>query len=150
MTRPILVLAVGNPSRGDDALGPRLAERLERADMAGAEVVTDFQLQVEHALDLVGRDLVIFVDAGTGTLAPFEFRRVHPDADFLHTSHALSPEAVLATYQRVRDESPPESWVLCIRGERFELGDELSAEAAERLDAAWQALLTVLARAEAA
>jgi Ni,Fe-hydrogenase maturation factor len=28
---PLLVLAVGNPSRGDDALGPALAERLEAA-----------------------------------------------------------------------------------------------------------------------
>ena len=28
---PVLVLAVGNPSRGDDAIGPLLAERLEAA-----------------------------------------------------------------------------------------------------------------------
>jgi hydrogenase maturation protease len=150
MTRPVLVLAVGNPSRGDDALGPLLAERLEQAGLPGVEVVVDFQLQVEHALDLVGRERVIFVDAGTGTQAPFEWRRAHPAAQFLHTSHALSPEAVLATYRRVRDESPPASWVLCIRGERFELGEGLSAAAGAHIEAAWQALLGAIQRSEAA
>lgn len=140
MTRPILLLAVGNPSRGDDALGPRLAELAEAANLPGVEVIVDFQLQVEHALDLVGRERVIFVDAGAGTEPPFVFRRVRPAADFLHTSHALSPEAVLATYVRVQGEPPPESWLLCIRGERFELGEGLSQAAAAHFEAAWQSL----------
>jgi hydrogenase maturation protease len=142
---PLLVLAVGNPSRGDDALGPALAERLEAAGLPGVEVLTDFQLQVEHALDLVGRTRVIFIDAGTGTPPPFEFRRLGPAADFLHTSHALSPEAVLATYQRLQGQPPPESWALCVRGESFELGEAFSEDAAEHLEAAWQALRAVVA-----
>ena len=72
---PLLVLAVGNPSRGDDALGPMLAERLESAALPGVEVITEFQLQVENALDLEGRERVIFVDAGVGTGGPFEAPR---------------------------------------------------------------------------
>jgi hydrogenase maturation protease len=142
---PVLVLAVGNPSRGDDALGPVLAERLEAAALAGVEVLTDFQLQVEHALDLVGRERVIFIDAGAGTPAPFEWREVRPAADFLHTSHALSPEAVLATYVRVHGAQPPEAWVLCVRGESFELGEPLSAASAAHLEAAWSELSRRLA-----
>jgi hydrogenase maturation protease len=143
---PVLVLAVGNPSRGDDALGPVLAERLEAAAFPGVEVLTDFQLQVEHALDLVGRERVIFIDAGAGTPPPFEWREVRPAADFLHTSHALSPEAVLATYVRVRGEPPPEAWVLCVRGESFELGEPLSVAAAAHLEAAWPELSRRLAK----
>jgi len=138
---PILVLAVGNPSRGDDALGPALAARLEAAALAGVEVVTEFQLQVENALDLEGRERVVFVDAGTGTPAPYQLRRLAPAAEFLHTSHALSPEAVLATYERVTGQAAPESWLLCVRGEAFELGASLSAEAASHLEAAWPELL---------
>ena len=134
---PVLVLAVGNPSRGDDAIGPELAARLEAAAPPGVEVVTEFQLQVENALDLVGRERVIFVDAGTNTPAPFDLRRVEPAAEFLHTSHALSPEAVLATHLRVTGTAPPEAWVLCVRGESFELGESLSAAAAVHLEAAW-------------
>jgi hydrogenase maturation protease len=134
------VLAVGNPSRGDDAIGPGLAARLEAAALPGVEVITEFQLQVENALDLVGRERVIFVDAGAGTPAPFDLRRATPAADFLHTSHALSPEAVLATYERVTGASAPESWVLCVPGEVFDLGAELSPAASDRLATAWPAL----------
>ena len=134
---PVLVLAVGNPSRGDDAIGPALAARIEEARLPGAEVIVEYQLQVENALDLVGRERVIFVDAGTGTPAPFELRRVRPAAEFLHTSHALSPEAVLATYRRVTGEEPPESWLLCVRGESFELGEPLSGPGAANIEAAW-------------
>lgn len=152
MTRPapVLVLAVGNLSRGDDALGPLLAERVAAASLADVEVIADYQLQVEHALDLVDRRRVIFVDAGVGTPSPFEFQWVVPAADFLHTSHALSPEAVLATYVRVQGKPPPECWLLCIRGERFGLGDDLTDEARERLEAATQALLNVIGLAAAA
>jgi len=134
---PVLVLAVGNPSRGDDALGPELAARLEAAALPGVEVITEFQLQVENALDLVGRERVVFVDAATGTPVPYEMRRVEAAAEFLHTSHALSPEAVLATYQRITGETAPESWLLCVRGESFELGEGLSSMAEVNAEAAW-------------
>jgi hydrogenase maturation protease len=137
---PVLVIAVGNPSRGDDALGPELAARLEAAALPGVEVITEFQLQVENALDLVGRERVVFVDAGTGTAAPFELRRAGPAAEFLHTSHAISPEAVLATYERIIGNAAPESWVLCVRGESFGLGEALTSAAAGHLEAAWLAL----------
>lgn len=138
---PLLVLAVGNPSRGDDAIGPLLAERLEAAALPGVEVITEFQLQVENALDLEDRERVIFVDAGIDTPAPFELRRVRPAADFLHTSHALSPEAVLATYERIKGRIAAETWVLCVRGEAFELGAAPSAAAISHLEAACAALL---------
>jgi hydrogenase maturation protease len=137
----VLVLAVGNPSRGDDALGPELAARLEQAALPGVEVISEFQLQVENAVDLEGRERVVVVDAGVDTPAPFEFRQVQPAADFLHTSHALSPEAVLATFRRVSGREPPPTWVLCVRGESFGLGEPLSVPARENLESAWPRLL---------
>ena len=145
---PVLVLAVGNPSRGDDALGPALAARLEAAGLPGVEVITEFQLQVENALDLIGRERVIFIDAGSGTPAPFERRRLAAAADFLHTSHAISPESVLATYERLHGAPAPEAWVLCVRGDSFELGERLSEEADRRLDPAWEELRELCLRAE--
>jgi hydrogenase maturation protease len=146
---PVLVLAVGNPSRGDDALGPELAARLEAAALPGVEVITEFQLQVENALDLVERERVVFVDAATGFSTPYELRRVEATAEFLHTSHALSPEAVLATYRRVTGGEPPEAWVLCVRGESFELGEGLSSMAEAHAEAAWVELRRWLDRSTA-
>lgn len=138
---PVLVLAVGNPSRGDDAIGPELAARLEAAALPGVEVIVEFQLQVENALDLVGRERVIFVDAGVGTPSPFQLRRIAAEQQVLHTSHAISPEAVLATYEQVQDSVTPECWVLSVPGESFELGESLSAAAVAGIEAAWPRLL---------
>jgi hydrogenase maturation protease len=144
---PILVLAAGNPSRGDDAIGPELASRLEVAALPGVEVITEFQLQVENALDLVGREKVIFVDAGLDSPSPFALRRIEAAPAFLHTSHAISPEAVLATYERVHGGDAPECWVLCVPGDTFELGAALSAAAVARIEAAWPRLLELCAGA---
>jgi hydrogenase maturation protein HypF len=137
---PLLVIGVGNPSRGDDALGPLFIERMGEA-LAGevsrgaVELLTDFQLQIEHALDLQGRARVVFVDASVRAAPPFEFSPVAPRLDASCSTHALSPEAVLATFRSIVGE-PPESWVLAIRGERFELGEPLTARAGAYLEAA--------------
>lgn len=136
MTAPILVFGWGNPSRGDDALGPLFVERIEASKLPGVECLTDFQLQVEHALDLRDRRAVLFVDASVGAAPPFEVGEIHPAPDASFTSHALSPQAVMQVYVDLNDENPPPCRLLAIRGLRFELGEELSAEAAANLDAA--------------
>ncbi|MBS1189386.1 MAG: HoxW protein [Rhodocyclaceae bacterium] len=141
MTAPVVVFAVGNPSRGDDALGPMLADRfaaqLEKLGRESEfEVIEDFQLQIEHALDLQGRALALFIDAGTGTPAPYSFRRISPAAGYGHTTHALEPEAVLQVSRQALGCEPPPAFVLCVRGESFELGAGLTPEAAGYLEAA--------------
>jgi len=150
---PVLVLACGNPSRGDDALGPLLLERLQNwldgaGLAAGFELIGDFQLQIEHALDLVGRHLVLFIDAGEQTAAPYVFRqaRAAGAGAASPSTHALSPEAVLAVLPRIDHEAPPPAFVLCVRGESFALGEGLSAAASSHADAAFE-LLQFLCRA---
>ena len=90
----LLILAVGNPSRGDDALGPLFLERLaqlqaQRGAGQTVEWLTDFQLQIEHAVDLANRTLALFVDASVSCPAPFQFTRLQPLRDASYTSHAL-------------------------------------------------------------
>lgn len=137
---PLLVLGIGNPSRGDDAIGPSFIERASlalAAEIARGEIelLTDFQLQIEHALDLEGRQRVVFVDASVRAAPPFELSRLTAKRDASISTHAMSPAAVLETFRAVVGE-PPEAWVLAIRGERFELGEPLSAQAEAHLDAA--------------
>ncbi len=136
MTVPILVFGWGNPSRGDDALGPRFVEGIEALALPDVECLTDFQLQIEHALDLHGRRAVLFVDASTSARAPFEISKIDPGIDPSFTSHALSPQAVLQVYVDLHDEPPPPTLLLAIRGNRFELGEPLSLKAAANLEAA--------------
>jgi len=132
---PILIIGIGNPSRGDDALGPMLIERLEALQIPDVELLTDFQLQVEFVLDLQGRQQVIFIDASLNAAPPFEFTPVAAEEDSSYTSHALSPGAVLHAYQQLYGPPPP-AYVLAIRGTAFELGEGLSEVATANLDAA--------------
>lgn len=136
MTAPILVFGWGNPSRGDDALGPLFVERVEALGLPNVGCLTDFQLQVEHALDLQDRRLVLFVDASVAAEAPFAVSRLAPRPDAAFTTHALAPEAVMQIYTELHDEAPPPCHLLAIRGERFELGESLSPAAAEHLEKA--------------
>ncbi len=144
----LVIFALGNPSRGDDALGPLLMAELEAQGLSGVSLVSDFQLQIEHALDLDGHDLALFIDAGTGTPAPFAFYETAPAADMSISSHALSPAAVLQVRAQLRQAGPP-AFVLCIRGEAFELGEALSGAAQKHLAAARQHLATCLADPDA-
>jgi hydrogenase maturation protease len=143
--KPLLVIAIGNPSRGDDALGPRLAQRLAALDLPDVEVLTDFQLQVEHALDLIGRREVVFVDATAAGDAPFTFVPARAQADASFSSHALSPGAVLECLGRLGATPLPHAHVLAIRGHGFALGTPPTRAARANLDAAFDHLAAWLA-----
>ena len=141
MNKSLLVIAVGNPSRGDDALGTLFLERLAEGrallhNQDEIELLTDFQLQIEHAVDLENRALALFVDASVACHSPFQFTRLQPVEDAGYTSHALSPAAVLCVYGQINADPPPPAFQLAIRGECFELGEPLSAAAEVNLASA--------------
>jgi hydrogenase maturation protease len=133
----LVVFGWGNDARGDDGLGPLLLGRVARAAWPEVQTIEDFQLQIEHALDLEGADLALFLDAGKNTPAPFAFAEIGPRRGTAHTTHALAPEAVLDVCARALGKAAPPAFTLCVRGERFELGQGLSPEASDRLEAAW-------------
>lgn len=136
---PWLVLAVGNPARGDDALAPLLLEQLrERGLEAGGEVelLTDFQLQVEHALDLRGRRGVLFVDAAhPGFAHGAALARVVADPAPEAATHAMRPGAVLRVAEQL-DGHAPAAWLLAIEGATFGLGEPPSATGLRHLQRA--------------
>ena len=120
MQPAVVVFAIGNRSRGDDAIGPLLLERLGSALAATAhsgefELIEDYQLQIEHALDLQRKRLALFIDAGCGTPAPLEFYAVGPaHGPVAGNTHALPPQGVLASRRLMR--GAPD--------ERLERGDQ--------------------------
>lgn len=137
MAKPLLLFGYGNLSRGDDALGPLLLEYVEKnINLEEIEVLADFQLQVEHALDLENRSLVLFVDASVACENAFDFFELTPGKDISYTTHAMSPAAVLAVYRDIKRQSPPPCFLLSIKGEKFGLGDGVSANASGNLEQA--------------
>lgn len=138
MHAPVLIFAIGNESRGDDALAPLLVRGLESsAEVAGrVELIEDYQLQVEHVTDLTGRSAVLFVDADMSCTEPFHFSEIAAEKDSSYTSHVMSPFALLHTYRQVYGTDAPPAFLLRIRGYDFELGNPLSDDAAANLEAA--------------
>jgi hydrogenase maturation protease len=139
MVKPVLLFGYGNLSRGDDALGPLLLEFVEaNFDLDDIEILTDFQLQIEHALDLENRELVLFVDASVACVNAFDFTVLDPARDKSYTTHAMSPAAVLEVYQSIKKQMPPPCFLLSIKAEKLELGEDLSANAQDHLELACQ------------
>jgi hydrogenase maturation protease len=156
MQPEVVVFAVGNRSRGDDAIGPLLLERIgswlaAKGQAEGFALVDDYQLQIEHALDLQGKRLALFIDAGHETPAPFHFYLTGPaPVAAVHNTHRLPPQGVLDVYRQFAGSEPPPSFVLCVRGEHFELGEGLSRAAEMHVEAAWRHLTQLCCRPDAA
>lgn len=141
MNPRIVVLSCGNPSRGDDAIGPELTRILIQAQQRGrissqVTLLTDFQLQIEHVTDMTEADAVVFVDAALEGAEPFSFAHVQPLPAAGITTHALSPSALLAVFEQVMHRQSPPAWVLAVRGYRFALGEALSPAASDNLSRA--------------
>ena len=151
-----VVFAVGNRSRGDDAIAPLLLERLaswlaHTGQSDGFALIEDYQLQIEHALDLRGKRLALFIDAGWRTRSPLAFYAIGAERGAASgATHQLPPQGVLQVYRKVVQAEPPPAFVLCVRGDRFELGEGLSVSARANAESAWLQLMRLCGRAEAA
>ncbi len=129
----LLVIGYGNAGRGDDGLGPAFAERISRARLTGCRIDIDFQLTVEHALQVTEAQSVVFVDAMIANDAPYRFTPVQADRSADLASHSLLPEAVLTLAEMLYDKRP-EAFILGIAGESFgEVAEGLSDTARRNL-----------------
>jgi len=143
LTAPVLIFTYGNPSRGDDALGPVMFDMLEKhkretADLDEVDLLTDFQLQIEHAVDLENRQHILFIDAGISCAAPFELHSLQAKRDDSFTTHAMSPASVLSVYQQIHQCAPPPASLLTIRAYEFGLGLPMSNAASKNLQLAYK------------
>ena len=145
---PVLIIGIGNPSRGDDAIGPAIVARLEQllaAEIAGGHVETlvDFQLQLEHTLDIAGREMVFIVDASVVAAESLVIARIAADDAPPAFTHIMSPAALRSAYERTFGPAPP-IWIVAVRGRTFDLGAPIGAEAMAHLAPAASAIVAVV------
>ena len=142
----ILVFAYGNPSRGDDALGPLLAEKLENCcQQPEVKFVCDFQLQIEHATDLHECERVLLIDAAASLQQPCQFYRVLEQTQTQYTTHGMTPGQLLSVYRQVYQQPAPATFMLALRGTRFNLGEPLSSVAKISLQSGFELAQALLA-----
>ncbi len=131
----VLVIGYGNPGRQDDGLGAAVVEAVEGWGLPGVVTECDYQLNIEHAAEVAGKDAVIFADAARVGPEPFAFRGLEAGREIAFTTHALDPCSVLGLCRDVYDCSP-QAFLLAIRGYAFEFDEGLQEQAGKNLDAA--------------
>lgn len=137
-----LIYGYGNPGRQDDGLGVELASMIEHDEILNKYVDVDYnyQLNIEDALTISEYETVIFVDAALNIDNPFEMFAIQPSKSIHFTTHELSAESLTALCMELYNKKP-ESYMLAIRGYKWELGQAMTQEAWSNLEKAYNFLV---------
>lgn len=141
----ILVIGYGSTLRGDDGVGPRVAELVEARNLPNVEVVACHQLTPELSEPISKADRVIFVDAAIDLPDDqVQVRRVEAEAQHQVMVHTASPAGLLHLAQSVFGRCPA-AWIVAIPVAEMGISEQLSAAAEAGVQAAVdrvQALIT--------
>lgn len=138
--RSLIILAWGNISRGDDAAGPVLAEKIQSLALDGLTLEEDLQLNIEHVMDLHSQVPVMFIDASCKPKQGFYLEKIIPEPDASISTHSVSPAALLHLFEKTHGKTAPEAFMLHVSGKEFELGQSVSQHTRLALDSAWDYL----------
>ena len=131
----LLVIGYGNTLRGDDSVGPRVAEAIQDLKMHGVRAMSCALLTPEMAATIAQAKRVVFVDATVEGTEEVELRKIFPAKSSRVLGHAANPGTLLAIARDVFGHAP-EAWCLAIPVENMDVGEELSQLAKRGMKAA--------------
>lgn len=144
-----LVLAWGNPGRGDDAAGLAIAESLEGRVGPNVEIRCFHQLGPELSEDVAAADHVIFIDAHEQPAWPdLVVREVDPAANYTPDSHSSGPEELLSL-AKVLYHRQPRGTLVATRAFDTTFGAPLTEKAQGLVAQACNAVLDLIAAHDA-
>jgi hydrogenase maturation protease len=143
----VLVVAYGNPLRGDDGIAWRIADELQALALDSVNVFRVHQLTPELAETVSEAEVVIFLDAATDGI-PGDLRcdPALPQPERTRFWHHVTPEELLALSRNLYAHTP-HSYLVTVYGERFDHADALSDSVTNAIPRAL-ALLRELVRKE--
>lgn len=124
----LLVIGYGNTLRGDDGVGPRVAETVGAMRLPGVRTLICQQLSPEHAAPISVAQTVIFVDAAVDAPQEVQLRRIEPSDTSQLMAHAADPRTMLALSRDVFG-NVPQAWWLTIPALKMDFGETLTPEA---------------------
>ena len=142
----LVILAWGNASRGDDAVGPIMAEKLTDLELDELVVIEDLQLNIEHLLDLQSHIPVLFVDASCQPNQGYCLKKISAEADNSISTHSVSPTALLNLFEKTLRKPAPAAYMLEISGSQFELGQAISPGTQSAIEQSWKFLQQLLSK----
>jgi hydrogenase maturation protease len=135
-----LVIAYGNPLRGDDGIAWRIANEMRGAGSNDIRVLCVHQLMPELAEAVSESEIVVFLDAAAdGEAGLARCRSIEPQSQPMRFWHHMTPGELLGLCERLY-ATKPLSFLVTVPGECFENSDTLSDAAASAIPQA----LTVL------
>ncbi len=141
MKTEFLVIGYGNTLRGDDGVGPRVAEAIEKLNLPRVRTIVCPLLTPELADPIARAGKVIFVDAAVDAPDKLQWRKLKPNETSQLMAHAADPRTMLALARDVFGRAP-EAWWLTIPaadlGFREDFSPEVNkgfAEAVEKIQA---------------
>lgn len=129
MPEPLLIIGIGNDSRGDDGLGWAFLDAIAPAVPPPGQLEYRYQLLVEDAELLTRFPQVLFVDASEKPLSGgFALEPCRPDPTAEIYTHQQTPGAILCLCQELYGHRP-EAWRLLIQGYEWTFDTGLSGQA---------------------
>jgi hydrogenase maturation protease len=122
-----LVIGYGNPLRGDDGAGPRVADAVAAWNRPGVRTITVHQLTPELADVIATARRVVFVDAEVGTVRVGVNRLEVCDSAYMFV-HVGNPAWLMGLTRAVYGRCPP-AWLVTVPGTAFGFGERLSETA---------------------
>jgi hydrogenase maturation protease len=123
----VLVIGYGNTLRGDDGVGPRVAEAVGRRRLPGVRTLICPLLTPELADQISRAEKVIFVDAAVDAPNAVQWRRLEANETSQLMAHAADPRTMLALARDVFGRVP-EAWWLTIPAVDLGFREALSPE----------------------
>jgi hydrogenase maturation protease len=135
----ILLYGYGNPGRQDDGLGNAfindIEEWVKKQGLEGFSFDSNYQLNIEDALEISNFDLVIFVDASVEEIEDFCISKVDASTKVTFTTHAASPGYVVGLCKKMYNKAPV-TLLLHIKGYEWKLDEGLTEKAKQNLEKA--------------
>lgn len=143
LTGRSLVVGYGNTLRGDDGLGPIVAERVAAA-APGTRVHVLPALDIGLAAELATATLAVFVDArADDDPEPLRVVAMRPATAGPRATHDVGIPHLLAVARDLYGHAPA-CYVVAPRGVRFDIGEGLTPEAETAADLAVEATLRLM------
>jgi len=138
----LLVIGYGNELRGDDGVGPTVAEIVDGWNLNGVQSLVCPLLTPELADPISQARLAVFVDAAVDGTGQVELSRLEPHESCQIMAHAADPRTMLALARDVFGHTPA-AWWLKIPASELEFGRHFSPPAQRGVSEALEKLRTL-------
>jgi hydrogenase maturation protease len=138
-----LVIGYGNTLRGDDGVGPRVAEAVAAMNLPGVRTLVCQMLTPELADQISQARVVIFVDAAVDAPREVQLRKLEPNDSSQLMAHAADPRTMLALARDVYGRAP-QAWWLTIPAMKLDFTEDLSPETQRGFKEAVEKIKTLL------